>query len=101
MLAGRLFVTPPTLVGVIDRLEAKKLVSRAPDATDRRKIGISLTAAGRRKLVGAPVPAQAQLARALRHVPAERLRAFHKTLVELAANMEAEKLRVPFFFSER
>ena len=40
-------ISPPSLVGVIDRLEKKGLVARRKSHQDRRAINIALTAAGR------------------------------------------------------
>jgi DNA-binding MarR family transcriptional regulator len=49
-VAGRLGVDRTTMVGLIDALEAKGLVARRPDAADRRRNVIELTATGRRTL---------------------------------------------------
>lgn len=45
-LAARLGIETPTLVGIIDRMEAKDLVRREPDSRDRRQKRIGITAAG-------------------------------------------------------
>jgi DNA-binding MarR family transcriptional regulator len=45
-LAERLKSDPSNLTGLIDRLEARGLVERRPDPTDRRIKGLALTAAG-------------------------------------------------------
>ena len=55
-IARRTHASASTLVGVLDRLEAKKLVSRVRDARDRRKIHIAPTAAGRELVASAPSP---------------------------------------------
>ena len=39
-------VRPPTVTGIVDRLEKQKLVARKPDEKDRRVINISLTKKG-------------------------------------------------------
>ncbi|MBB4016963.1 DNA-binding MarR family transcriptional regulator [Chelatococcus caeni] len=44
-LAERMSVEPMTLVGFIDRLEARGLVARAPDPEDRRAKTVQLTPA--------------------------------------------------------
>jgi DNA-binding MarR family transcriptional regulator len=45
-LARRLGADPSNVTGLIDRLEARGLVERRPDATDRRIKGLALTSAG-------------------------------------------------------
>lgn len=47
-LAERTLVTKGTLTGVLDRLEAKRLVARVPSQRDRRCTVIRLTPAGAR-----------------------------------------------------
>lgn len=47
-LAEAMKVDPSNLSGVIDRLEGRGLVTRSPDAADRRVKILALTAAGRR-----------------------------------------------------
>src|SRR5260221_8662239 len=47
-LAERLKSDPSNITGLIDRLEARGLVERRPDPTDRRIKGLALTAAGAR-----------------------------------------------------
>ena len=77
-LADRLKSDPSNVTGLIDRLEARGLVERRPDPTDRRIKGLALTSAGARlrerlfaRLYSAP-PAVAELSdsdqRALRDV---------------------------------
>ena len=44
-------VATPTASGLVDRLERAKLVKRLRSETDRRRVGLTITAAGRRKLV--------------------------------------------------
>ena len=47
-LAERLKSDPSNVTGLIDRLEARGLVERRPDPSDRRIKGLALTAAGAR-----------------------------------------------------
>ncbi|HMR50568.1 MAG TPA: MarR family transcriptional regulator [Arachnia sp.] len=51
-LSARLSVSAPTASGLVDRLAAKGLVSRAEDPEDRRVRRIELTPAGRQLLSG-------------------------------------------------
>ncbi len=66
-LAERLKSDPSNVTGLIDRLEARGLVERRPDPSDRRVKGLALTSAGARmrerlfaRLYSAP-PAVAEL----------------------------------------
>ncbi len=55
-IAGEIFASASTLVGVLDRLEAKQLIDRVRDPRDRRQIHILPTEAGRRFIADAPSP---------------------------------------------
>ena len=48
--AARLGIDRTTMVGLLDSLESKDLVARRPDAGDRRRNVVVLTAAGQAKL---------------------------------------------------
>jgi long-chain acyl-CoA synthetase len=52
-LAERLTVSPPSVTAVVDGLVARDLVVRIPDPSDRRRLNLELTEAGRRILVAA------------------------------------------------
>jgi DNA-binding MarR family transcriptional regulator len=49
-LAARERVSPPALSNHVDRLERDGLVSRTPSASDRRRVGLTLTDEGQRVL---------------------------------------------------
>ncbi len=55
-IAAQLFVSPSTLVGVIDRLEAKGWIDRVRDPVDRRNVHIVATEAGRAVAARLPLP---------------------------------------------
>ncbi len=55
-VAREIHVGASTLVGVLDRLEAKGLVARLRDVGDRRRILLRATPAGKRLLRRAPSP---------------------------------------------
>ena len=55
-IARRVHVSASTLVGVLDRLEAKGLITRVRDARDRRQIHIVPTKRGRSLTAAAPSP---------------------------------------------
>jgi MarR family transcriptional regulator, negative regulator of the multidrug operon emrRAB len=49
-LAQKLGVTRATMTGLLDGLHKKGLIERRAQASDRRKVGVLLTAGGRRTL---------------------------------------------------
>ncbi len=69
MLAGRVHLTASTVVGILDRLEAKGLVVRERDKVDRRLVRIVSTAKARKLASQAPMPLQGRLALALEAIP--------------------------------
>lgn len=58
-------LSPSTVVGVLERLEEKKMVERNRDSVDRRKVFVTLTDAGRQLIEAAPSPLQDRLSVAL------------------------------------
>jgi DNA-binding MarR family transcriptional regulator len=72
-LAARERVSPPALSNHIDRLERDGLVSRTPDASDRRRVGLTLTDEGQRVLRRVRSRRTAWLATRLRGLSAEEL----------------------------
>jgi DNA-binding MarR family transcriptional regulator len=55
-IAERIHASTSTLVGVLDRLEAKNLIARVRDPRDRRQIHITPTTAGRKLVAQGPSP---------------------------------------------
>jgi DNA-binding MarR family transcriptional regulator len=67
-IARRIHVSTSTLVGVLDRLEAKGLIRRERNADDRREISIVPTTAGRELVSRTPFPLQYTLGKALKQL---------------------------------
>jgi DNA-binding MarR family transcriptional regulator len=99
-LAEAMHLDPSTVVGVVDRLEAKGLVVRGKDATDRRKISLSLTPKGRALEKKAPHPAQDRLVKGLSGLRLDRLKALERSLAFIVGTMEAESIEARFFFAD-
>ena len=74
-LAARERVTPPAMSNHVDRLERDGLVSRTPSASDRRRVGLTLTDEGQRVLRRVRSRRTAWLATRLRGLSAEELEA--------------------------
>lgn len=60
-LAARMYLHPATVVGILDRLEAKGLSTRTRSKTDRRAMDVVLTEQGRTVVANAPEVAQTML----------------------------------------
>jgi DNA-binding MarR family transcriptional regulator len=73
-LAVELGVAPSTASRMCDRLVAKKLVRRTVDRTDRRRMRLTLQAAGRALIAASTKRRKQQIARLLKTIPVtERL----------------------------
>jgi DNA-binding MarR family transcriptional regulator len=72
-LAARERVSPPALSNHVDRLERDGLVSRTPNASDRRRVGLTLTEEGQRVLRRVRSRRTAWLASRLRGLSPEEL----------------------------
>ena len=99
-LSARMYLHPSTVVGVVDRLEAKGLVTRKPDPTDRRRVRLALTPAGRALRKKAPHPAQGRLRLALEAMNERQVAEIHKALAALVKAMEAEQVEAYFFLAD-
>jgi DNA-binding MarR family transcriptional regulator len=67
-IAKRVHLTPSTVVGVLDRLEAKDLVNRRRGRRDRRVVHVGATDAGRALAAKAAHPLLDALAKALKQL---------------------------------
>ena len=65
-LAERERIATPTASGLVDRLERAQLIERVRSETDRRRVGLTITAAGRRKLIAVRARRTVWLAQRLR-----------------------------------
>ncbi len=92
-LAREVYLSPSTIVGIVDRLETKGLVRRERSAKDRRLVQIKATEAGERLGKDAPSPLQDALARAMNELPAEEkaaLASAFEHVVDLMENSDRE-----------
>jgi len=91
-LARRMYLHPATVVGLIDRLEKRALVSRIRCQKDRRVVEISLTEQGRELLSLAPEVPQGLLVRGLESLPGKKLSQLAEGMEELVKILGAEKI---------
>ncbi len=68
-LADEIYLSPSTLVGIIDRLEKHELVFRRRSVRDRRKVRIELTEAGNTLIAKSPSPLQNGLVEGIEELP--------------------------------
>jgi DNA-binding MarR family transcriptional regulator len=91
-LARRMYLHPTTIVGIIDRLEARGLVSRTRSTVDRRIVELELTERGREMVINAPDVAQGMLIKGLETLPDEKLRKVWEGLDELINMLGAKEV---------
>ena len=92
LISRQVFLSPSTIVGILDRLEAKGLVRRKRDEHDRRVITITITEKGRRLARSAPSLLQDTLTEALRGLPGQEQINIAKSLERVVALMEARRI---------
>lgn len=83
-----------TLTSVLDRLEARGLVERAPDADNRRSVVVSLTPSGATLSARIYDALREIEAAALRGCPATDLAAFSRVIDRLTSGMENRRRSV-------
>jgi len=91
-LARRMYLHPATVVGILDRLEARGYVSRTRSKTDRRVVEIELTRQGQELLHNAPEVAQGLLVKGLETLTEEKLYKLDEGLCELTRILGAQEL---------
>ena len=100
-LGKRMYLHPSTITGVIDRLEKKRYVTRIRDQVDRRVIYVQLTAEGKRLAKRAPNPAQGKMIYGLKNLKRRELNLIYDSVGKLVKIMEAQNVKVTFFFDQQ
>ena len=85
-IAEQVHLSSSTMVGIIDRLEAKNLVIRERSKTDRRQVLIRITDEGQKMAKKSPLPLQEELIKSLSKLPEAQQRNLAKAL-ELLVKM--------------
>jgi DNA-binding MarR family transcriptional regulator len=91
-LSRRVHLSASTLVGVLDRLEAKKLIHRERDEVDRRRINIHPTTSGKHLIHEAPPPLQDTLLKGLGELSKRELATMATALEHLVDLLEAREV---------
>jgi DNA-binding MarR family transcriptional regulator len=91
-IAKRMYLHVATVVGIIDRLEARGLARRTRDTKDRRVVYVELTKEGRSLVASAPQVAQGKLLSGLEELPDRKLKTIHAGLEMMVRLLNAQKL---------
>lgn len=89
-LARRMYLHPATMVGLLDRLEAKNLLKRTRSEMDRRVVFIDLTEQGSELEVNSPEVVQNMLVSGLEKLAGEELNIISDGLEKVVAVLGAE-----------
>lgn len=91
-LARDMYLSPATVVGILDRLEGKGLVTRTRSKEDRRAVNLHLTAQGSELAAQAPEVAQGMLVKGLNELSDEQFSCVEEGIQQLVRILEAEHL---------
>ena len=91
-LAARMYLNPSTVVGILDRLESRRLVQRNRSHDDRRVVRVQLTRVGKELLVRAPEVASGLLVNGLETLTSKELNNIEASLDKLVSILGAQKL---------
>ncbi|GFO70220.1 MarR family transcriptional regulator [Geomonas limicola] len=91
-LARRMYLHPTTVVGILDRLEARGLVVKNRSTVDRRIVEVELTEQGKALVASAPEVAQGMLVKGLEPLPDRTLLKISDGLDELVRILGAKEL---------
>jgi len=82
-LARRMYLHPATMVGLLDRLEAKSLVQRSRSDKDRRVVHITITEQGRELVRNSPEVAKGLLVKGLEPLPEKKVKVISDGLEQI------------------
>ena len=86
-LAARLSIHQSTCSQLVDKLEARGLISKARKADDQRRVGVQLTDQAAEVLAVAPGPVAGILPQALQGLPDDTLERLHLGLAEVISQL--------------
>ena len=91
-ISREVFLSPSTIVGILDRLEQKGLVNRERSERDRRIVTVTATNAGLDLVAQSPSPLQESLKTRLQILPTEEQERIAESLEHVVALMEAHDI---------
>jgi DNA-binding MarR family transcriptional regulator len=89
-LARLMYLHPATVVGILDRLEARGLVSRVRSREDRRVVKVELTTVGTALVRKAPEVAQGLLVAGLEKLSSPKLKKIEESLDQMVEILGAQ-----------
>jgi len=89
-IGKKISLSTSTIIGILDRLEAKGLLQRERDKNDRRVIHVLPTDAGRQMAAGMPYPLKQPLNNALTKMSDSEQESIAASLERLVALMDAQ-----------
>lgn len=89
-LAREVSLSPATVTGICDRLEARGLLTRTRRSEDKRQVTVALTEAGATLAATLPSPLHEQLLKRLAQLPAAEQMQIANGLQRVASMMEAD-----------
>jgi DNA-binding MarR family transcriptional regulator len=92
-LARCMCLHPATVVGILDRLECKELLTRVRSREDRRAVELHLTDLGRKIVTDAPEVAQTMLMKGLNELSAEQIRSVGEGVGLVVRILDAEGVK--------
>lgn len=93
VLAEKLYLHPATVVGILNRLEAKGLVVRKRTQRDRRAVVVELTSAGAETAKSAPEVPQGRIASGLAACEPAELAGLCRSLEQLVGILDAQSVK--------
>lgn len=99
-LSKKMYLHPSTISGVVDRLEKKGFVVRDRGQEDRRVVKVQLTPQGKRIIAKAPNPIQGKMIYGLNRLKKRELTSIYDAVKELVEIVEAQNVKVTFFFDQ-
>ncbi len=99
-LSKQMYLHPSTISGVVDRLEKKGFVVRDRGQEDRRVVRVQLTSRGKKIVAKAPNPIQGKMIYGLNRLKKRELTSIYDAVKELVKIVEAQNVRVTFFFDQ-
>jgi len=99
-LSKKMYLHPSTISGVVDRLEKKGFVVRDRGQEDRRVVKVQLTPQGKKIVAKAPNPIQGKMIYGLNRLKKRELTSIYDAVKELVKIVEAQNVKVTFFFDQ-
>jgi DNA-binding MarR family transcriptional regulator len=99
-LSQKMYLHPSTISGVIDRLEKKGYALRGRNQKDRRVVKVVLTTKGEKLAKKSPNPVQGKMIYGLRKLRKKEIDSIYHSVQTLVEIMEAQNVKVTFFFDQ-